>query len=135
MGLIVLDAGPVIAVMDAGDAHHVAAVAALEEAEAAGTRFAMPASAYAEALVTPSRRGGTALVTVDEYLDALSTSIEPITRQIARQAASLRARHGRRLRLPDALVVATAVVLGADRILTTDAGWPRLSIRTEVLRA
>jgi predicted nucleic acid-binding protein len=28
------------------------------------------------------------------------------------------------LRLPDALVVATAIVVDADRLLTTDARWP-----------
>jgi len=36
--------------------------------------------------------------------------------------------------LPDALVVATAVVLGADRILTTDAGWPRLTMPVTIVR-
>jgi hypothetical protein len=30
-------------------------------------------------------------------------------------------------------VVATAAVLGADRIITTDARWPALAVRVEVL--
>ena len=42
---------------------------------------------------------------------------------IAVAAAALRANHAA-LKLPDALVVATASVLGADRLLTTDRGWP-----------
>jgi predicted nucleic acid-binding protein len=42
---------------------------------------------------------------------------------MATQAAILRARH-RLLRLPDALVVATAAVSGADRLITTDRKWP-----------
>lgn len=128
MGLIVLDAGPVIAVLDPADAHHAAAVAALEGAERAGDRFVLPASAYAECLVSPSRRGRTAIRSVDRYLEDLGAVIEPITRQVAREAASLRARHGRRLPLPDALVVATAMTLRADRILTTDTGWPDVTI-------
>lgn len=133
MGLSVLDAGPVIAVLDSADPHHEAAVAALEQAEAAGDRLVIPASAYAECLVFPSRRGSKAMSKVDEYLDALAASIEPITRSIAREAASLRGRHGRRLPLPDALVVATAVVMKADYILTTDTGWPRVAVAVDVI--
>ena len=40
---------------------------------------------------------------------------------------------GPALRLPDALVVATALVLGAEEIVTTDAGWPSLPVRVSVL--
>lgn len=34
---------------------------------------------------------------------------------------------------PDALVIATAIVLGADRIITTDGGWPEVPVRVEVM--
>jgi predicted nucleic acid-binding protein len=37
------------------------------------------------------------------------------------------------LRLPDALVVATAVELGAAQLLTTDGGWPSLPIHVTVV--
>jgi hypothetical protein len=47
----------------------------------------------------------------------------------------LRARHGTRLRLPDALVLATALHLAADRAVTTDAGWPRAGIHVDLLTA
>ena len=47
--------------------------------------------------------------------------------------ASLRGVHGPSLRLPDALVVATAIVLEAGRIITTDAGWPELAATVEVI--
>lgn len=133
MALIVLDAGPVIGVLDSADAHHAAAVAAIEQAEASGNRLTIPASAYAECLVSPSRRGSAAVRTVDAYLDSLSAEVQPITRQIARAAARLRARHGRRLRLPDALVLATASVLKADMVLTTDSGWPRVGVTVRVI--
>jgi predicted nucleic acid-binding protein len=43
--------------------------------------------------------------------------------EIATAAARLRARH-RSLRLPDALVIATASVRRADRLVTTDRRWP-----------
>jgi hypothetical protein len=38
------------------------------------------------------------------------------------------------LRLPDALVIATAIHLRADRVLTTDAHWPTTEMSVEVLQ-
>lgn len=124
MALTVIDAGIVIAALDSSDAHHAASVDALRTARASGDALIVPASAYAEALVGPSRRGPDTIATVDALLDALPVVVEPATREVARKAAALRARHGRALRLPDALVLATASVVGADHVLTTDAGWP-----------
>ena len=43
--------------------------------------------------------------------------------EIAIRAAVLRARH-RPLRLPDAVVIATATISEADRLITTDRMWP-----------
>lgn len=135
MGLIVLDAGIVIAALDGSDAHHAAAIAALREARASGDELVVPASAYAESLVGPSRRGNDAVATVDAFLDALPAAIAPASREIGREAAALRAAHGSALRLPDALVLATARVLGASLTLTTDAGWPATPIKVSVLRS
>ena|SRR5579859_5259804 len=92
-----------------------------------------PASAYAECLVAPHRRGPDAVAVVDRFLDALPARIEPADRSIAGAAADLRAAHGTKLRLPDALVIATALVRDADRILTTDADWPPVPVAVEVL--
>ena len=133
MALTVLDAGVIIAALDADDPHHAAAVEALRQARGAGDRLVVPASAYAETLVGPSRRGEEAMATVDTFLDALPASVEPAAREIARRAASLRAGHGRSLRLPDALVLATAAVMRADLVLTTDAGWPDTGIAVRVV--
>lgn len=133
MGLTVLDAGIVIAALDASDAHHGASVQALREARESGDALGIPASAYAEALVGPSRRGDEAVATVDAFLDALPAAVEPATREVARAAAALRAKHGQRLRLPDALVLATAVVVAADQVLTTDGGWPETEVIVEVV--
>ena len=135
MGLTVLDAGVVIAVLDSNDAHHGVARAALRDALDRGDRLTLPASAYAEVMVGPSRTGRDAAATVDAFVDALPAVVEPATRAIARSAAALRARHGRSLRLPDALVLATADVLGADVVLTTDAGWPDAGVIVHVVGA
>src|SRR5438552_3877794 len=81
-----------------------------------------------EVLVAPAKKGGGAVGRVDEALAALTLRIESITPAIARSAAMLRARH-RSLRLPDALVLATADVLGAEKVLTADRAWPKISRR------
>lgn len=39
-------------------------------------------------------------------------------------AARLRARHGQKLKLPDALVIATAIHREADVLVTTRQSWP-----------
>lgn len=133
MGLTVLDSGVIIGVLDASDAHHVAAREALARALETGERLAVPASVYAEVLVAPNRRGAEAVRAVDAFLDDLAADVEPVTRQLAKRAAQLRARHGRRVRLPDALVIATALHLRADQILTTDRGWPHVGIPVQTV--
>jgi predicted nucleic acid-binding protein len=134
MALTILDAGVVIAILDASDTHHDAAVQAVRTAIDRGDDLVVPASAYAEILVAPHRRGADAVGTVDAFLDALPAGIEPATRIVATRAAELHARHGNQLRLPDALVVATAMAFGAERVITTDARWPPLPVRVEVVR-
>lgn len=133
MALTILDAGVIIGVLDGDDAHHEAARSALSKAIERGDALAVPASAYAECLVAPARRGRDAMRAVDRFLTDLPADVEPITRQVASRAAELRARHGRRLRLPDALILATAMHLRADLVITTDRGWPKSDISIEVI--
>lgn len=135
MGLTVLDAGVVIAILDASDVHHAAAAEAVTSARQRGDTLVLPASAYAECLVSPYRRGIEAVAVVDSFVDALPARVEPASRTIASAAAELRARHAGALRLPNALVIATALVVGADRVTTTDAGWPALPVPVEVVVA
>ena len=125
MGLTVLDAGIVIAGLDADDGHHAATADALRAARDRGDSFVLPASAYAEVLLRPATRGPATVARVDAALDALGISIADADRDVARRAATLRARHPS-LRLPDALVIATAVHLDADHLLTTDQRWKTL---------
>ncbi|MBI3747127.1 MAG: type II toxin-antitoxin system VapC family toxin [Chloroflexi bacterium] len=134
MGVTVLDAGIVIAILDDADAHHEAAKAALNAARTVD-ELVLPASAYAEILVLPSRLGPGAVDRADEFVDALPARVEPVSRAIARAAARLRAARGKRLKLADSLVIATAEVVAADRILTTDRGWPDMATRVEIVGA
>jgi len=123
VGLIHVDAGVVIGLLDADDAHHESANAALARVLRSGDRLAMAASAFAECLVGPQRRGPRAVAGVDDLIERLPIDIADLDRGIARTAASLRASH-RHLRLPDALVIATAIEHSADELITTDRKWP-----------
>jgi predicted nucleic acid-binding protein len=137
VGLTVLDAGVVIGFLDGADPHHERARAALGDAGQRGDSLLLPVSAFAECLVGPARRGDAAITAVREFVARLPITIVPLDAAIAEAAARLRARHGGRLRLPDALVVATALVLDADRLLTTDRRWPRrasLGLRGQLLQ-
>jgi len=122
MGLIVLDTGPLIAVLDGDDTHHVAAIAALAGARDSGDPMILPASSYAELLVGPTRRGPDAVAVVDDFLVEIPTTVEALTPEISRIAARLRGGTG--LRLPDALVIATAIHVGSRELITTDRRWP-----------
>ena len=131
--MTVLDAGVVIALLERRDIHRPAAFAALDAARKRGDRLVLPASAYSEALVGAIRSGPDARSKVDRFLDELPATVEPVSRSIASEAAQLRAAFGRSLRLPDALVLATARVAAADRVVTTDSGLPDIGIPIEVI--
>ena len=134
MAIAVVDAGVLIAFLDGSNRHHAVARNALEGARKSDDRMLVPASAYSEALVSPNRRGPDSVAIVDGLIDGLPAVVEPITRPIAADAAALRAAHGRTLRLPDALVLATARVVHADRIITTDAALPDAGVAIDLLR-
>ena len=123
MGLIHLDAGVLIGFLDGSDAHHDAARRVLEDAVAGADRLEVASSALAEALVGPARRGDDAVAVVLDLVERLPVVVVPLDVTIAGAAARLRARH-RSLRLPDALVIATAAVRHADLLVTTDRRWP-----------
>jgi predicted nucleic acid-binding protein len=130
VAIVVLDASVVIAFLDAADTHHAAAVAAL--AKVRSRELVLPASAYAEMLVGPARRGRQAMVAAREFVADLALRVEPLSADIAERAAVLRATH-RSLRLPDALVLATADALDALSVLTADRTWPRVSRRARAI--
>jgi predicted nucleic acid-binding protein len=134
MGLTVLDAGVLIGFLDANDAHHEAAHRALRDARDRNDRLVLPASAFAEVLVGPSRKSAEAVTTLQNMIERVPIEISPLDSDIAVIAAGLRARH-HSLKLPDALVIATAAHLDADHLITTDRGWPsrtRLKVRTSI---
>ncbi len=136
MGLTVLDAGVLIGFLDRSDAHHQKAYRALDESLERNDGIVLPASAFAEMLVGPSRRGPEEVATVRRLIERLAIEVAPLDADVAANAAGLRARH-RSLKLPDALVIATAIVVDADLLITTDRKWPtrtRLGLRATVIK-
>jgi predicted nucleic acid-binding protein len=124
MGIAVLDSGVIIGVLASDDAHHHESKDALLELLRKGTTLVVPASVYAEVLVDPFRSGSKAVTELDSYILALPAVVEPVSADIAKTAARLRAIH-KHLLLPDALVVATGMAVQADEVLTTDRRWPK----------
>jgi len=118
MGLALLDSSIVIGALNRHDALHEAASRAVR-AERDRHALAMSALTYAEILVGPLRAGGRAVAVVERF--AAQVRIVDLSADIARLAAELRAARG--LKLPDAVIVATGLRLGADVILTADARW------------
>ncbi|HVY97815.1 MAG TPA: PIN domain-containing protein [Solirubrobacterales bacterium] len=123
MGALGLDSCVAIAFFTATDAHHDRAVAELSAADDRGEALLMAASAYSEIMVHAAGQERTDLI--DRFVDRLRIEIVAVDRAIAARAALLRARHGS-LRLPDALVLATAQARGA-RLLTFDGPLARLA--------
>jgi predicted nucleic acid-binding protein len=130
VAIVVLDASVAIAFLDAGDRHHRGAVAALTRLQ--GSDMVLPASASAEMLVGPARRSRAAMDAAREFVIDLALRVEPISAGIAERAAELRAAH-RALKLPDALVIATADALEAALLLTADRTWTRVSRRAQMI--
>lgn len=128
MALIILDASVVIAHLNPADALHARAVSAFTAV--ASEVLLLPASALAETLVAPARRGR--LADARAAIDAMMIRIAPLTDAVAERAAGLRAAH-RALRLPDALVIATGEHLDAESILTADRRWARVSSRVRLI--
>jgi predicted nucleic acid-binding protein len=103
MGAVILDASVLIGLLDTADAHHE--------------------RAYSETLVAfaRARRLGDARASIA----AMGIQIAPLTAAMAERAAELRAGR-RRLRLPDAMLVACALEIGGE-LLTYDDRLPSVA--------
>ena len=127
MARVALDADVVIAFLDLADAQHAVAVTELGRYLAAGSELLIAATVYAEVIVRPLQQGTVAKV--DEFLAAVSAKVIDVDRPLARTAAELRARH-RRLRLPDAVALATALSRNAQ-LLTLDRDLEQISAQEQ----
>jgi predicted nucleic acid-binding protein len=121
---LILDASVLIGLLDSADTHHDRATDDVEAADREGRQLLLPASAYSETLVAFAR--ARRLEEARRAITAMGITIVSLTDTIAERAAELRARHTR-LRLPDAIILATAQEMGGsllsyDRRLSQLAG-------------
>lgn len=132
MGTVVLDTSVILALLDPEDALHAAATGAVRRHRSRRATFALPASVLAELLVGAARRSEDELQTRRQQVIAAFGPPVPLDEAVAVTAARIRARH-RTLRLPDALVLATAEVAQAETVLAGDRKWPKLDPRVELV--
>jgi predicted nucleic acid-binding protein len=131
VGPIVLDASVVLALFDPEDALHTVAAATARRLRDAGESFLMPATVLAEVLVGAAH--DEAQLERRRNLAVAAFGLPwPVDEAVAVAAAVRRTRH-RTLRLPDALVLATADVAGAQAVLTGDKRWRGIDARVEVI--
>ena len=117
MGSVAVDGGLIIALFDASDAHHAWSVEQIQEIVTARHVIVISALTVAEVLVRPAQAGAADAVRAD--LMSLRPRIVDVDADIAARAAELRASRSR-LRLPDAIIVATALFVQCDYLVTTD---------------
>jgi predicted nucleic acid-binding protein len=121
---LILDASVLIGLLDTADTHHESAVDDVEAADREGRQLLVPASAYSETLVAFAR--ARRLEEARRAIAAMGITIVSLTDTIAERAAELRARHTR-LRLPDAMVLATAQEMGGS-LLSYDRKLAQLAL-------
>ena len=127
MGSVAVDSGMIMALFDAGDVHHAWSVEQIQEIVTTRHVIVISALTVAEVLVRPAQAGAADAVRAD--LMSLRPRIVDVDADIAARAAELRAsRSG--LRLPDAIIVATALFAQCDYLVTTDQ---RMAVATDGL--
>jgi predicted nucleic acid-binding protein len=125
MGPVVLDTSVVIAVMDPSDRHHSAAVAEVTARRDEWQAMKLSSISVAElcSLKGPGRKQR--LEWVDRFIGSLGAdAVVSVDRHTAELAGAVRANRPS-LRLPDALISATAQQIGAE-LLTADRRLARL---------
>ena len=125
----VLDASILIALLDEKDVGRPVARAVVDESKRAHDLM-IPVTAFSESIVAPYRRSRRDGQRAEAALAALGSLVD-VTRDIASRAAQLRAT--RQIKLPDALVLATAMQVAADQILTLDRRWRGVDSRVRLL--
>ena len=125
MARVILDSSVLIALLSPTDKHHVAAV----QATSTNHEYLISAITFTEVLIAPYRKG---TAHGDRYSRALISQFgEPISvdRKIAHAAAKLRA--DKNIKMPDALISATAEINKAqlwsfDKALVKHNSFARL---------
>lgn len=117
MGSVAVDSGVIIALFDSSDVHHVWSMEQIQQIVTARHAIVISALTVAEVLVRPAQAGVADAVRAD--LMSLRPRVIDVDADLAASAARMRgSRTG--LRLPDAIIVATALWAQCDYLVTTD---------------
>jgi predicted nucleic acid-binding protein len=127
--MTVLDASVLIALLDDEDVGRPVARSAVDQSMR-DHDLLIPVTAFSESIVAPYRRSRRDGQRAEAALAALG-SVADVTREIASRAAQLRAT--RQIKLPDALILATAMQMSARQILTLDRRWRGVDSRVLLL--
>lgn len=132
---VVLDSDAVVGFLDRNDALHDAADTVIRDL-VRDQRLLVSAVTYAEVL-TGARLGHHDEDQVRGFFSGLISEVLPVDMAVAEQAAELRSRR-KSLRMPDALILATAEICPeVDLVVTGDseaAKAPGLSCKVHLLR-
>ena len=120
---ILLDTSVVLAYLNASEAATPAAIAVFDDFVRSGRNPAtISVVSVAETLVRPFAAGAAAVRVADAFLLHFPRlTVSRVDYAVAREAARLRARTG--VKMPDALVIATALAVGIPIVITNDAKW------------
>lgn len=121
--LLMLDTSVVLSYLAGGERTSALATDLLDGFVSTGRNHAvMSAITVGEILVRPNRAGASAVATVEGFLRFFAEiRIVGVDAVIARDAARVRAATG--LRMPDAVVIASALASQADVLITNDRSW------------
>ncbi len=126
-----VDANIAIALLNAGDAHHLAVLERLSTT----ANPKILSITWGESMIAPYAKGQPQIGLAFDLLDVAFERVD-VDQQVVETAARLRGRLVRkgvaasRLPMLDALVVAAAVVHD-DKVLTADTGWPLGELRVK----
>lgn len=131
MGVALVDSSAYIGYLDVGDALHAHAVEVVEGLLRAGSPLAISAVTWAEVL-RGAHQGHHDEEMVRGFVADFNVAIVAVDAEVAEQAATLQAQYAKtsrkhetpKLRTPDALILATAVLYAdIDTVVCGDGQW------------
>ena len=122
--LVSVDAAPIIYYLENHPKFAAHFAPWFEAAVEGEIHLAISTITLAEVTTGPLQLGNELLAA--QYQQVLGTlcTVLPVTQQVGMQAARIRAAYG--LRLPDAIVVASAITCGAQALLTHDKSFAKI---------
>jgi predicted nucleic acid-binding protein len=108
MGRVALDSSVLIALLNDNDAHHKLVHERLSESD---DQFEISAVTLMESLVGPFMENARSATEIRKRISLAVGSIEPVTEEVAVQAAKIRAATA--LKAPDSIISASATLSGA----------------------